>query len=120
MKAKARSPETAVVVAFLAALTLAGCADEARMASPTFVLHDAPEERACAVDADCAAVFLPCKGWRPVRRDRADALATRYERDNREEMRRSDCADAGDSPPPATQCAKTMCALAEAPAGSGV
>ena len=112
MKAKAPSPDRSAVL--LCALGLVGalgaCADGAGT-SPVFVLSDAPQERVCRVDADCTTVFLPCRGWQPVHRDRADALSIRYEEDNLEEMRRSDCASPGDLQPPAVACLAAACAL---------
>jgi hypothetical protein len=108
MKAKAPSPERSAVLLICALGVLGACADDART-SPVFVLSDAPQERVCRIDADCTAVFLPCRGWQPVHRDRADALSIRYEEENLEEMRRSECP--GDLQPPVVGCLAAVCTL---------
>ena len=110
MKAKAPSPERSAVLLMCALGVLGACADDART-SPVFVLSDAPQERVCRVDGDCTAVFLPCRGWQPVHRDRADALSIRYEEENLEEMRRSDCGSPGDLQPPVVGCVAAACSL---------
>lgn len=110
MKAKARNPERRAAWLLCAVGVLGACAEDGRTA-PAFVLRDSPDERVCRVDGDCTTVFLPCRGWQPVHRDRAAALSTRYEEDNREEMRRSDCASPGDLQPPAVGCVAAACTL---------
>lgn len=118
MKAKAPSPERSAVLLLCALGALGACAEDARTA-PVFVLRAAPQERACRVDADCTTVFLPCRGWQPVHRDRAAALSIRYEEDNREEMRRSDCASPGDIQPPVVGCVAAACTLRPPVAAAG-
>lgn len=118
MKAKAPSPERSAMLLLFALGILGACADDAGTA-PVFVLRDAPQERVCRVDTDCTTVFLPCRGWQPVHRDRATALSTRFEEDNREEMRRSDCASPGDLQPPVVGCVAAACTLTSPAAAAG-
>ena len=110
MKAKAPSPERSAVLLMCTLGVLGACADDART-GPVFVLRDVPLERVCRVDGDCTTVFLPCRGWQPVHRDRAVALSIRYEEENLEEMRRSDCGSPGDLQPPAVGCLAAACTL---------
>ena len=118
MKAKAPSPERSAMLLLFALGILGACADDAGTA-PVFVLRDAPQERVCRIDGDCTAVFLPCRGWQPVHRDRADALSIRYEQENLEEMRRSDCGGPGDLQPPAVGCLAAACTLTSPAAAAG-
>ena len=111
MKAKARNPERCAVLLLCVAAALAGCAGEGR-AGPGLMLRETPEDRVCRIDADCTAVYLPCRGWHPVRTDRAAAFSARYDEDNRDELRRSDCAGPGDAPAPVSACIANACTLA--------
>lgn len=118
MKAKARNPERCAVLLLCVAGALAGCAGEGR-AGPGLLLRETPEDRACRIDADCTVVHLPCHGWRAVRTDRAAAFSARYDEDNRDELRRSDCAGPGDAPAPVATCRAGACALPSAATPAG-